>query len=120
MAKNSENKNQQDAVWLILSIVGAIASIVSFYWLDNYSTLMKVMILLGGLVVSTMILFQSSYGLRIVSFVKETRIELLKVVWPDRAETIKMTLTIIVAVIIIGIFLWLVDAFFLWAVQALL
>ena len=119
MAKQIENNKQTDVIWLILSAIGIIASIASFYIIDQ-STLIKVLILLGGIIVSIFVLFQGSYGERIAFFIKETRIELLKVVWPSRGETIKMTLIIIVAVIIIGIFLWLIDSFFLWAVQALI
>ncbi|NPA71513.1 MAG: preprotein translocase subunit SecE, partial [Gammaproteobacteria bacterium] len=34
-------------------------------------------------------------------------------------ETTQMTLIVFVVVILMGIFLWLVDMFFLWAVQVL-
>lgn len=119
MAKQIENNKQIDMIWLMLSLIGVVASIASFYIIDQ-STLIKVLVLLSGIVVSIFVLFQGSYGERIIFFIKETRIELLKVVWPSRNETVKMTLIIIVAVIIIGIFLWLIDMFFLWAVQALI
>jgi preprotein translocase subunit SecE len=120
VAKQIENnKKQTDIIWLMFSLIGVVVSIASFYVLDQ-STLMKVLILLGGIVVSIFVLFQGSYGTRIIFFIKETKIELLKVVWPSRNETLKMTLIIIIAVIIIGIFLWLIDMFFLWAVQLLI
>jgi preprotein translocase subunit SecE len=51
--------------------------------------------------------------------VKETRIELRKVVWPTRQETIKTTGFVLIAVIIVAIFLWIVDAFFTWGVQSI-
>ena len=50
---------------------------------------------------------------------KETRIELRKVVWPTIEETLKTTGIIMIAVIVVAIFLWIVDAFFTWGVQSI-
>jgi len=53
-------------------------------------------------------------------FFKETKIELRKSCFgPNREETVKTTGMIMVAVVIVAIFLWIVDAFFTWAVQLL-
>ena len=49
----------------------------------------------------------------------EQVIELRKVVWPTREETIKTTGFVLIAVIIVAIFLWIVDAFFTWGVQSI-
>jgi preprotein translocase subunit SecE len=73
--------------------------------------------MLFGLVVAAVIFIKSSQGDRFLHFVKETRIELRKVVWPTREETIKTTGFVLIAVIIVAIFLWIVDAFFTWGVQ---
>lgn len=46
---------------------------------------------------------------RIVQFIKESRTELKKVVWPTREETIRHTLTVIVMSGILALFLGGVD-----------
>lgn len=83
------------------------------------TTLYKVLVLLAGLVIASLIFFKTPQGKRLAAFTKETKIELRKVVWPTRDETVKTTGMIMVAVVIVAIFLWIVDAFFSWMVQLL-
>jgi preprotein translocase SecE subunit len=42
-------------------------------------------------------------------FIRESWAELLKVDWPNRAQTIQGTVVVIIAVIIVGAYLWGVD-----------
>ena len=46
-------------------------------------------------------------------------LEVRKVVWPTRAETLQTTLAVLLMVLLVGIFLWLLDMFLLWAIQIL-
>ena len=50
-------------------------------------------------------------------FAKDARVELRKVVWPTRQETIHSTILIIVVVIITALFLWGVDSILLWLIS---
>jgi preprotein translocase subunit SecE len=52
-------------------------------------------------------------------FAADARVELRKVVWPTRKETVQMTLVVVVMVIVVAIFLWIVDWGLIKAVQAL-
>ena len=119
MTKQIENLNKRSfQLNTVLSIVVLIISI-AVYYLNPFglTTLFKVLIMLFGLVVAAAIFVKSTQGDRFLHFVKETRIELRKVVWPTRQETIKTTGFVLIAVIIVAIFLWIVDAFFTWGVQ---
>ncbi len=104
-----------------LSILIVVASLVVFYLdpLGLITTLYKVLLLLVGIVVAGLIFFKAPQGKRLGNFTKETKIELRKVVWPTRDETVKTTGMIMVAVVIVAIFLWIVDALFSWMVQLL-
>ena len=104
----------------IISIVILLCSIALFY-LNPFvlNTLFKVLILLFGLVVAAYFFIKSAQGERFLYFVKETRIELRKVVWPSREETVKTTGMVMIAVIVVAIFLWIVDAFFTWGVKSI-
>ena len=44
-----------------------------------------------------------------IQFLKEVRVELKKVVWPTRKDTIGSTSVVLVVVIIVSVFLGLVD-----------
>ena len=45
-----------------------------------------------------------------IQFVKESREELRKVSWPDKDEVTNFTGVVIVAVFLISLFLWFIDA----------
>lgn len=50
------------------------------------------------------------------SFAKESRIELRKVVWPTRQETIQSTVVVAVMVLLMSLVLWAVDSLLMVAV----
>ncbi len=52
-------------------------------------------------------------------FVQGSRVELRKVVWPTREETIQTTVTVLVFALIMGVFFWLLDMFLLYATRLL-
>jgi len=120
VVKNTDNQKQSlGQLNAVLAIAILIASIALFY-LEPLTqvTLYKVLILLVGVVVAAFVFTQSLQGEKFIHFAKETRIELRKVVWPTREETLKTTGMIMVAVVIVAIFLWIVDAFFTWGVSS--
>jgi len=121
MKKQVDSKKSGYSINTILSIVILVASLAVFYLnpLALTSLLFKVLIFVAGLVAAGLVFISGSEGKSFVSFMKETKIELKKVVWPTREETTKTTGMIIIAVIIVSIFLWIVDAFFTWMVQLL-
>ncbi len=49
---------------------------------------------------------------RIVEFIKESRIELKKVTWPSREETIRYTMTVIIISAALALFLGGLDYLF--------
>lgn len=53
------------------------------------------------------------------AFIKGSRNELRKVVWPTKQETTQMTLLVVVMVVVVALILWGVDAFFFWLVKFL-
>ncbi len=121
MSKTIEGQAKESSLGMYLSILVVIGSLVVFYLdpLTLTTTLYKVLVLLVGLVIAGLIFFKTPQGKRLAAFTKETKIELRKVVWPTRDETVKTTGMIMVAVVIVAIFLWIVDAFFSWMVQLL-
>ncbi len=121
MAKQIDNlKKESVQLNTVISIVILLCSIALFY-LNPFvlNTLFKVLILLFGLIVAAYFFIKSAQGERLLYFVKETRIELRKVVWPSREETVKTTGMVMIAVIVVAIFLWIVDAFFTWGVKSI-
>ncbi len=48
----------------------------------------------------------------VLRFLRETRGELRKVVWPSRREATKLSILVIVVSLTLGLFLWLLDLIF--------
>ena len=121
MAKQIENLKSNSDQWKTILAVLIVVAGLTLYYLNplNFNSLTKVLITLLVFVGAATVFIKSSQGDRFVHFLKETRIELRKVVWPTREETIKTTGIIMVAVVIVAIFLWIVDAFFTWGVQSI-
>ena len=119
MSKDNKEANKSGT---ILAVVIFIASLALFYVdpLNLEVTLYKALVLLSGVVISLVVFLSSGDGAKFKTFVSQTKIELRKVVWPNKDETVKTTIMIIIAVIIVSIFLWLVDTFFSWMVSLLM
>ena len=98
-----------DTVKLAVAAFLLIAGIFAFYFFEAYSTLLRVIALLiiGG--VSAFIALQTERGRLLWQFAADSRMEVRKVVWPTRQETLQTTLVVIVMVLILGIVLWLFD-----------
>ena len=63
-----------------------------------------------------LIALRTSVGHQVWIFAKGARIELRKVVWPTRQETIQTTLVVVAMVVIAALILWGVDTLFFWLV----
>lgn len=58
-------------------------------------------------------------GRYVFNFAKEAKIELQKVVWPTRQETVQTTGIVMVMVAVTGFFLWGIDSLMIWVIGKL-
>ena len=109
--------NKLDTFKLLLAIAVLIAGIVGFYYYEAESLLYRVLGVVFAAGVAVAISATTVLGQNLIGFGREARMEVRKVVWPSRQETVQTTFMVIVAVIIIGIFLWLIDMLLAEAIQ---
>ena len=109
--------NKLDSFKLLLAIAVLISGIVGFYYYEAESQLYRVLGVVFAAMVAIAISSTTTLGKNIIGFGREARMEVRKVVWPTRQETVQTTFMVIVAVIIIGIFLWLIDMVLAEAIQ---
>ena len=117
--KAVEQGSKADTFKLLIALSVIVAGAIAFYTYSEYSLLMRVLSLLVVVAVAVMIAMQTEKGRSAWSFVGSARTEVRKVIWPTRAETVQTTLIVIVMVILVGIILWIMDSFLLWAVKLL-
>ena len=106
-----------DTFKLLLAITVLIFGIVGFYYYEAESQLYRVLGVVFAVMVAIAISSTTRLGQGLIGFGREARMEVRKVVWPTRQETVQTTFMVIVAVIIIGIFLWLIDMLLSQAIQ---
>ena len=114
-----EVSNKMDTAKIALSVFLLLAGIAGFYYFAAESLLYRVLGLLAFVAVALGIIYTTGLGQSVVGFARESRIEVRKVVWPTRQETVQTTLMVIVAVIIVGIMLYFIDLILLEAVRYL-
>jgi preprotein translocase subunit SecE len=98
-----------DTAKLAIAALLLVGGIFAFYWFEGFSTLLRVIGLLVIIGIAAFVAFQTERGRTLWQFVSDSRMEVRKVVWPSRQETLQTTLIVIVMVIIVGIILWLFD-----------
>ena len=109
--------NKLDTFKLLLAIAILILGIVGFYYYEAESQLYRVLGVVLAAGVAVAISSTTALGQNLIGFGREARMEVRKVVWPTRQETVQTTFMVLIAVIIIGIFLWLIDMLLAQAIQ---
>jgi preprotein translocase subunit SecE len=94
-------------------LAGAVAILVggvaAFYLLGHLPLAARWAMVLAALGAGIFVALQSSQGRAFWQFVQGSRVELRKVVWPTRQETLQTTLVVFVAILAMGIFFWILD-----------
>lgn len=108
-----------DKLKLVIALAIAIAAFAGFYYFDEQQQLIRVLGLLFALGVATFVASRSEVGAETLAFSRGALVEVRKVVWPTRKETVNTTLLVMVMVVIVGLILWLFDMFLAWGIQLL-
>jgi len=98
-----------DTVKLAAAVAILVGGIAAFYLLTSYPLALRWVIVLASLGAGIAVALQSEQGRTFWDFVQGSRVELRKVVWPTRQETLQTTLVVFVAIVAMGIFFWLLD-----------
>jgi preprotein translocase subunit SecE len=108
-----------DTVKIALSAVILIGGIAAFYVYEEQSLLVSVSAILVCLFAAIAVFMQSERGRILWKFIQGSRVEIRKVIWPTRQETLQTALTVMVFALILGLFFWGLDFFLLWITRLL-
>jgi len=115
----AEASSGLDMLKYVLSLVLISAGVVAFYQFSDISQLYRVLGIVAVVVVALAVMMTTVVGHQSWVFAQEARLEVRKVVWPSRSETMQTTLMVFAMVIIVGFILWLLDMFLFWAITSL-
>ena len=110
------------ALDLIKSVLAAaliVAGIGAYYYYPDTSVLVRAVGVVASLAIAIAVFFTTTRGRELWRFIQTSRIELRKVVWPTRQETLQTSVAVIVFALIMGVFFWLLDMLLLWVTRFL-
>lgn len=104
--------------WLkwTIAIVLFIAGIVLNYYYNSQPWPLRLLGWIVLLAVIVAITIQTRQGKQVMEFARESRIELKKVFWPTRQETMQATLLVGAMVIVLALALWAIDSGLVWII----
>ena len=103
---------------LILLIGAAIGGqYLPAYWAPANSVWVRVGIILACIVVALGLLYATHQGKGFVRLLKDARIELRRVTWPTKQETVSTSWHVLAVVVIAAIVLWCFDYILGWLMR---
>ena len=109
VTKAEQTTSSFDTLKLMAALAILIAGVAGFYYFEDESQLLRVLGMLAIAAIALFIASTTDVGRRSQAFVKDARVEVRKVVWPTRQETLQTTLAVLIMVVIVAIMLWLID-----------
>ncbi len=99
--------------WLLVVVLVAVGVVGNQYFSDE-SLLYRVLGLVAIGIVAMLVALATTQGSAFATLVKQARIEIRKVVWPTRPETLQTTFIVLAVVLIAALILWGLDSLLGW------
>ena len=117
--KDPSSRTVGSLMGYLASVALLLGGIVGYYWFAEASVLLRAVGVVLSLALAIVVFYTTARGREIWRFIQSARVELRKVIWPNRQETFQTTVAVIIFVIIMGIFFWGLDMFLLWVTRIL-
>lgn len=101
-----ESKGKNGVLWFLSLVLIAVSAVGNLYYADKYPTAIRVVAVVILLVLALLAAAFTSQGKKAREFLKQSRSELNKIVWPARSETTQTTLIVMVVTVVTSLILW--------------
>jgi preprotein translocase subunit SecE len=112
--EEKKSKNSGLLGWGLTLVLTLLAFFVTYYY--QFSGPIQVLVWLGWLVLALLSMYITPQGQEVFLFAQESKVEMQKVVWPSRQETVQTTLIVVAMVAVTGFVLWAVDLSMMWII----
>lgn len=110
MSENTETQsNGLDTLkWIVVIalLVGVVAGNTAY---EEQSVLIRAVGAVIGIALAGFVAATTEKGSAFITFAKESRMEVRKVVWPTRQEATQTTLIVLAATVVVSLLLWGLD-----------
>ncbi len=101
--------------WLVIGVL-FIGGVVANSYYNDQPWPLRLLAWLFLLAIIAAITSMTNQGKIALSFLRESRLELRKVFWPTRQETIQTTLFVALTVVVLALILWGIDGILMWLI----
>ncbi|PJG82168.1 preprotein translocase subunit SecE [Caviibacterium pharyngocola] len=97
-------------LWLLALVVVAVAALGNIYLVEKFSTPIRVVGVVILLLIALGIAALTNQGTKARGFLKDSRTEMRKIVWPTRPEAMQTTLIVMGVTVVVSLILWGLDS----------
>ncbi|SDK49242.1 preprotein translocase subunit SecE [Billgrantia gudaonensis] len=121
MKHNAEvQESRHDGLkWAVVVTLLVLAIVGNTYFADQ-AILYRVLGVVVLSVAAGLIALTTAKGRELAELAKNAKKEIQRVVWPTRPETVQTTAIVLVAVLVVGLMLWLIDTLLGWAMSGVI
>ncbi|MDR5907257.1 preprotein translocase subunit SecE [Franzmannia qiaohouensis] len=121
MKHNAEvQESRHDGLkWAVVVSLVVVAVVGNSYFADQ-AILYRVLGVVALCALAAVVGFTTAKGRDLLELARSARKEIQRVVWPTRPETIQTTAIVLVAVLVVGLMLWLMDTILGWAMSGVI
>lgn len=108
--KGVKSKGINNVLWVFSISLLTIAAIGNTYFAEYFSLIVRILLLVVLCVAALGIAAMTNQGQQSIDFIKDSRQELRKIIWPNRQETTQTTLMVVAMCIVVALALWGIDS----------
>jgi preprotein translocase subunit SecE len=109
-----------DIAKLVVAALLVAAGIVGYYLLGDAALVLRVLAVAAGIAAGAAMAAFTAPGREFLAFARESLVEVKKVVWPTRKETMQTTAAVLAFVVVMALFLWVSDKTLEWVLYDLI
>lgn len=111
-AKNTgaKSKGVNSALWALSIACIAVAAVGNVYFASHFSAIVRILLLVVLLIAGVGLAAITNQGQKSIGFIKDSRQEMRKIVWPTRPESTQTTLIVSAICVVVALALWGIDS----------
>jgi preprotein translocase subunit SecE len=109
-----------DIAKLVVAALLVAAGIAGYYLLGDAALVLRILAVAAGIAAGAATAVFSAPGREFLAFARESLVEVKKVVWPTRKETVQTTAAVLAFVVVMAVFLWMSDKTLEWVLYDLI
>ncbi|CEO40568.1 preprotein translocase subunit SecE [Photobacterium kishitanii] len=108
-AENQESESKMDGLKWVVVFALLAAAVVGNYLYSDVSVVLRASAVVALVVIAGILAALTAKGKAVVTFARESRMEVRKVVWPTRQEATQTTFIVLAVTVVMALALWGID-----------